>query len=275
MHPSERRLRKRTKRKGRVFDVQPTRDAASLSFPVRPLLTAMDVPTVKPVLKAKAWRRGTVLDQGAEGACVGHGVVAELLADPVRVKLDDADLGEDVPRDPQDLAFWLYRAAQRDDEWPGEDYSGTSVNAGMRVARSLGFLSGWRWIETYEDMRDCLMYVGPLVLAIPWHDGMYDAPGGIVTATGEQVGWHCILATGYDPSMTVTSDDRFAATSDPNTNGPQPREAIRLLNSWGPDWGENGAAWMDAAELWNLIAYNDGEVVAPIGRDLNRLVSGA
>jgi hypothetical protein len=35
-------------------------------------------------------------------------------------------------------AGWLYHEAQRIDEWPGEDYDGTSVRAGMDVLRTEG-----------------------------------------------------------------------------------------------------------------------------------------
>jgi hypothetical protein len=203
-----------------------------------------------------------VLDQGSEGACVGHGVTGELTAEPVPVKLTAANLPSGTPTNAQELAFWLYRTAQRDDEWPGENYSGTSVNAGMRVARTLGLLGGWRWAETYEDFRDALVHVGPVVLAIPWYSGMYAAPGGLLRVSGQQVGWHCLLATGWHPSLSVDGSPRT--------------EKFRLLNSWGTSWGSYGSAWIDRADLYDrLIAPNGGEMVLPLDRRLARLVEPA
>lgn len=61
-------------------------------------------------------------DQGREGACVGFGV-ARALSLMNRERYD---------------AYELYRQAQRQDEWEGESYSGTSVRAGLDVARERG-----------------------------------------------------------------------------------------------------------------------------------------
>lgn len=256
MLPSERDGRDVTEHNGRVFDVQPSRDDRSLAYPVRPVLAALDIEPVKPF--ARRWRRGPVLDQGQEGACVGHGVTGDLTADPVPVRLTSANLPPGAPTRAQDMAFWLYRAAQRDDEWPGEDYSGTSVNAGMKIARNLGLIGGWRWATSHEDFRDALVHVGPVVLAIPWYSGMYSAPGGLLKVSGSQVGWHCLLATGWDPSLSV--------------NGSPKTEKYRLLNSWGTSWGSYGSAWIDKTVLFdNLIARNGGEMVVPLDRRLARL----
>lgn len=67
-----------------------------------------------------AWWR--MYDQGREGACVGF-ATCRMLTLLNRERYD---------------AFELYRQAQRQDEWPGEAYSGTSVRAGFDVARERG-----------------------------------------------------------------------------------------------------------------------------------------
>ncbi len=61
-------------------------------------------------------------NQKSEGACVGAGVCRALSL---------------MNRERYDL-FELYRQAQLQDEWPGENYSGTSVRAGLDVARDRG-----------------------------------------------------------------------------------------------------------------------------------------
>ena len=61
-------------------------------------------------------------NQGAEGACVGFGI--SRLASQLNRKLYDG--------------FWLYHEAQKIDEWPGEDYDGTSVRAGLDILRKRG-----------------------------------------------------------------------------------------------------------------------------------------
>jgi hypothetical protein len=61
-------------------------------------------------------------DQGNEGACVGFSS-SRMMSLLNRKRYD---------------AGWLYHEAQRIDEWPGEDYDGTSVRAGMDVLRTEG-----------------------------------------------------------------------------------------------------------------------------------------
>jgi hypothetical protein len=248
MLPSQRDLRDTSEFKGRVFDVQPSRDDKSLSYPVRPLLAT----AVNPV--RKVWRRGAVLDQGQEGACVGHGVVGELTSAPAPVRFADIALPAGAPRTQQGMAFWLYEQAKRIDEYPGTEYSGTSVNAGMKMARSLGLISGWRWGHTMLDLRDAIITAGPVVIAIPWFNGMYSAPGGELRVTGSFVGWHCLLVNGYDPALAM--------------NGKGDREMYRLLNSWGTGWGNYGSAWMEASALSDLLIGWDGEIAVPLGRTL-------
>lgn len=61
-------------------------------------------------------------DQGQEGACVGFGT--SRAASLFNKRLYDA--------------YPLYKAAQKIDPWPGENYSGTSVNAGLSILRKNG-----------------------------------------------------------------------------------------------------------------------------------------
>ena len=61
-------------------------------------------------------------DQGKEGACVGF-ACSRMMSLLNRRRYE---------------APWLYREAQRVDDWPGEDYSGTSVRAALDVLRSRG-----------------------------------------------------------------------------------------------------------------------------------------
>lgn len=68
----------------------------------------------------RAWYR--FYDQGTEGACVGFG--SSRVMTHLNSKRYDAR--------------WLYHEAQKIDEWPGEDYEGTSLRAAMDVLRTAG-----------------------------------------------------------------------------------------------------------------------------------------
>jgi len=100
-------------------------------------------------------------NQGQEGACVGFGI--SRLASQLNRKRYDG--------------FWLYHEAQKVDEYPGEDYEGTSVRAGLDVLRTRGHcvvgedgkdepeqigegIRANRWARNIDDVLSALGYGG-------------------------------------------------------------------------------------------------------------------
>lgn len=183
------------------------------------------------------WEPGPVTDQGQEGACVGHGWTGELTADPVPLRIE-GDLNA--------FATKLYHYCQFIDEWPGEAYSGTSVLAGAKALQSKGLIQGYAWAFSKAEL-DAALQIGPVVIGVPWFEGMYDAPGGRVVVSGQQVGAHCLLLTGIDVEA---------------------REYV-WRNSWGPTYGDNGTARIGWDEFEQLRT-NGGECCLPI-RDAGAL----
>ncbi len=199
--------------------------------------------------RSRYWVPGPVLDQGREGACVGFGCTAEALASPVRVRFYAKEVASDLaPADPNQVAREAYRRAQQIDEWEGEQYSGTSVLAGMKVGRERGWWSGYRWALNMGELRAALEE-GPVVIGVEWRSGMYRAPGGILSVSGGVVGGHCILITGYTPRHRTTKGS-----------------AYRLRNSWSEDWGVNGSAYISADDLDGILFQAGGEASVPVGR---------
>lgn len=237
---------------GRTFDRVPRFDPRSRDYPIRGIVGPLADYRRTRVL----WTPGPViLDQGAEGACVGMGCTQDLLASPVRVSLAAAHMPAGWPTDPDAFARHLYREAQKIDPWPGEAYDGTSVLAGVKLLHRLGFIREYRWAFTTDELLAGLLRVGPVVLGVWWYSGMYNAPGGWLRVTGQKVGGHCLLAIGYEP------DHEF-----PDGHvGP----AVALLNSWGPGWGVRGVAWIDLGDLSALLD-DDGEACLFVGRRWNR-----
>lgn len=210
----------------RVLDWKPRFDERSRNYPVRALLSAVE-------LRSKSWSCGITLNQQHEGACVGFGWSHELAAKPVPV----SGITNEFARD-------LYHEAQRVDQWPGEDYSGTSVLAGAKVVQQRGHVSQYRWAFDLTDVFLTLGYHGPVVLGLNWHEGMWEPDSrGFIAPTGECVGGHCLLARGIAVK----------------------RRYVTLRNSWGPEWGSNGDCRIRFADLERLI-HESGECCVPVVR---------
>jgi len=88
-------------------------------------------------------------------------------------------------------------------------------------------LKGFQTVETNPDaMMAALHEHGPLLVGMPWHkewedvgsDGILPEPSGDQPAEGG----HCVVIVGYS----------------------KPKNAFRMRNSWGTDWGDRGYAWM-------------------------------
>lgn len=224
----------------RKFDWVSRHDPESKKYPIRSTLKTKTI-TKKKVI----WEPGVVLDQGSEGACVGFAWTADLLARPVRPAQQPSQHVANR------FAFNVYKEAQKIDEWPGEDYEGTSVLAGAKIIKERGFIKEYRWCFNIDDVRDAVISEGPVIIGIPWYEGMYRTlPGGIVKVSGKQVGGHAITIVGYDPAMRI--------------NG-RSHEVFKWRNSWGSSYGVAGSGYIKYNDLRKLLAQQ-GEACVPMGR---------
>jgi len=224
----------------RVLNWRSNHDERSRDFPIRTKLPA----TV--ARKHVFWRGGRFrTDQGREGACVGFSWTNELMARPNVVKLPD----------PNAFGRLLYHSAQTLDVWPGENYEGTSVLAGAKAAQKAGYIGEYRWAFGVDDVVDALCANGPVVVGIPWLDGMYDTrSSGLVDVSGDVVGGHAILLTGYHPGIRLWGEgwrNRF--------------EVVKWRNSWGSSYGRNGDGYIRVEDLARLLA-DQGEACVPMRR---------
>jgi hypothetical protein len=205
-------------------------DARSRLFGVRELLAG------RAPLTDCLWPTGGVLDQGAEGACVGMAVVNAA-----------ASLGI-AGADSHDAALSIYRRAQQLDAMPGEDYTGTSVLAGMQAATEVGLFGGYLWAFGTRDIAEALLRVGPVIVGVRWLSGMHETgPGGLVTLTGDDAGQgHALSLVGL------------------KLKGPQGQAGPFFVweNSWGPDYGDGGLGYVHHRDLSALLA-GIGEAAIP------------
>lgn len=224
----------------RTFDWRPNHDPLSRNYGIADVVSGVEK---RPVL----WTPGVVIDQGKEGACVGFGWTAELLAMPENYDVD-------IPT-AEKFALSIYRRAKILDDFPGENYNGTSVLAGAKALHELGYIGSYRWAFSVDEVRDAVISEGPVVLGISWYDSMYETDAwGLVKIGGKKVGGHCITVVGYDPAMEIHGQD-----------GPQ--EVFIWRNSWGQDYGKNGDGYIKYDDLKSLLA-DRGEACVPQARTI-------
>lgn len=214
----------------RTFDYYPRLDPRNNQYLVRDAPRAATPNWERSVW----WTGGAVLDQGREGACVGFGCSGEYGASPVRGKISD------------ELGMTIYRRAKEIDEWEGVDYDGTSVRAGMLVGREHGWWPGFRWGKNVAEILQGLQNWGPVVVGVEWREGMYDTDeNGLVEVSGDVVGGHCLVITGYSR----------------NYGGKGRR--FRWRNSWNLGYGKRGNGYISPDDL-DAVCFGSGGEAAVI-----------
>jgi hypothetical protein len=222
-------------------------------YEMRPILRALTVPVPN---KSREWAGPYVrLDQGREGACVGFAITNELMGSPVRVRPPGYDAARKL-KVSNAFAQHLYEVARRDyDEWPGEDYDGTSVRAGLRAAKAAGYIAEFRAVRTPEELRQTLYFAGPVVVGIDWTEAMFDYDEhGVVRRGGDVVGGHALCINALYPSRYY-------------------RPAYRARQSWGGTYGIGGDVWFDADHLHDLLFNRGGDCMVPLGESYGPLTA--
>lgn len=179
-----------------------------------------------------------VLDQGGTSECVIYSADKFLTTRPVCNK-GFLDAGQRTR---------IYKEVQRLDQWPGEDYDGTSVRAMMKWLQQKGLIASYVWAFDLEPVIVHLLTVGPVQLGTSWTMGMFTPDRhGYIHPDGEEVGGHAYTAVGCNREKK-------------NPDGS--KGAIQCINSWGDRWGMKGRFWLTFKDAENLIV-GDGEACTP------------
>lgn len=186
---------------------------------------------------ARTWRPDPhmPLNQGQTPRCVGYSGKQFLLTRPTDKGLTGTPSADD-----------LYALAQKNDEFPGENYDGTTARGLCKGLQSLGIITEYRWAANVNEIITYLLTRGPVLIGSDWLEGM-DNPdsNGMLTVTGKPRGGHEYLAIGAVPTI----------------------DAIMFCNSWGPTWGWGGYFFMKRMDLQHLVfngTGTPGDAVAPI-----------
>jgi hypothetical protein len=197
----------------------------------------VEVPTfrdMKEYRKVKA----PILDQGKEGACTGYGLTA-VVNYLLRTR-------KQLPSKEEVSADMLYRLARRYDEWPGENYDGSSARGAMKGWHKHGVCSTLTWKEAggrltpkvsdeavgnplgayyrvnHKDlvaMHCAITEVGILYATASVHEGWDKVDKkGVIPFREQMLGGHAFAIVAYDD------------------------KGFWIQNSWGDTWGMEGFA---------------------------------
>lgn len=242
------------------LDRVPQLDERSREFPIRTLLP----PTEE--MRSRLWTVRWALDQGEEGACTNFALAHNRVGTP-RPRQLWLDLGTmqqrlaHTPEDAEALAFKLYDRSRELDEWPGEDYDGTSALGACKAWKEATLLDEYRWGFGIDDAIRTLASYGPVCFATDWLDSMFEPDNlGMLDVSGGVAGGHMYAMVGVSLRPNLSSTWRATGERDPLLLGWQ---------SWGADWGPKGALFaMRAADADKLLkgVETPGECVVPIDR---------
>lgn len=189
------------------------------------------------VIRRRMWNASVVLDQGDTPQCVGYAGWGWLAGGPV------VQLPTFSPTD-------LYRWAQDNDEWPGNNYEGSSTLGLMKALKQKGYVKDYVWAFDANTVVDWVLAHGPVVVGTNWYRDMFTPDHeGFLEPSGTLEGGHEWRITGADLDKICSYD---------NTRG-----AVRMVNSWGRGWGEQGRAWVSISALDKLI-HEEGEAVTAV-----------
>jgi pimeloyl-ACP methyl ester carboxylesterase len=235
--------RRKTKKKGRrrldstfnfslnvVNDIPDLRDRMYEPF-LAPLKRRIEAPA-----------NSTILDQRTEGACTGFGLAAVINFQSRR-----QGSGANPAGTKGVSARMLYEMARRFDEWPGDEYSGSSCRGAIKGWYNMGVCreTSWPYVDREPgsltvdiakearrisigayyrvrpivvDYHAALNEVGAIYASADVHDGWMKPVDGKVVMQKKIIGGHAFAIVGYDEA------------------------GFFVQNSWGTSWGERGIA---------------------------------
>lgn len=196
----------------------------------------------RPAIKSQQWtRRIPILNQGDLGSCTANASAGWAGTDNIwrqgLTALDGVTIDEE-------WAVKFYSIETRLDGIPGEyppNDTGSSGLAAGKTLRKLGLCSKYLHGFNFHAVEAALQN-GPVLLGLPWHEDMMDADEhGNIKITGDVVGGHEIVADGLDVEG----------------------RRVRIANSWGDSYGENGWFYLTYDQLDELL-QDQGDCTAPV-----------
>lgn len=202
--------------RGRRLDVSLRADPRNYTF-------AAPAPLVE---RSKKWECPVRLDQGREGACVGFGAAHWYACLPwVQITTEK-------------IARFFYQGAKENDEWPGEDYEGTSPNGLFRFLQHMGLIGRFYQVRSAVEAYKILSETGPLMMGARWREGCFEPDdNGYIYYHGAVQGGHFVCVNGVD------FENKF----------------VWIVQSWGRRHGIDGAVKLSFFDFEMML--NEGALI--------------
>lgn len=250
----------KVKLNGKLLDARPDRiDLRDREYQPRLRSLPPEFPNPKQIKQyfSRYARAGLILDQGQEGACTGFGLGAVI--NYLRWRQAVERKTKVAPKVSERM---LYHLAKHYDEWPGEDYEGSSCRGGMKGWHRHGVCLEKTW--PYRNAKKQVAFVSPKK---GWDDEAALCPLGAYYRVNKdsvtdmqsaiyEVGALYVSADvhqGWFPRGNKWKTVNGLAIIDlPSRIGKQGGHAFALVgytdmgfivqNSWGQKWGTKGFA---------------------------------
>lgn len=209
-------------------------DERDQQYPMRPQATTPQERDALNVGYRYWWQDGWWGDQWYTPQCVAYawthwaedGPITQVPRKPNRVSVHGQG---NAIINPQEAYDWC----QRNDEWPYENYDGTSVRAGAKYLRERGLIKEFHWARDIDTVVKAILTEAPVVVGTNWSESMMevDEEGMIHYNPSTPVYGHAYLLNGVS----------------------KPRGIIRIKNSWGRQWGDEGTAEISITDMEQLL----------------------
>ena len=192
---------------------------------------------------------GPIRDQGSEGTTTGFSAAYALEAEYSKVH----GIGNVFS------ARSIYVEARRNDEWSGEDYSGSSVLGAMKGLKEVGAYLGNDW--PYEREQEPLPGRKPTVKISAY--SMIPAERTDLFIEALRSGKTVVISirvtddfskVGEDGKLTISDEAKLTGGHTVCVVGFDGKaDEFKFANSWGTSWGSSGFGYIRRADLKDII----------------------